>query len=65
MNLTREALYKIWQTAKEDIESAPADGMLVHLIELQAPDTTMTFTRRDVEVIAMAYLRAVQVYVRP
>jgi hypothetical protein len=64
MSLTRECLDKWLAYAQEDLKSAPADGMLVYLIEKQSPDTSITFTRRDVEIIAVAYFKAMQAYTR-
>ena len=62
VSLTREALDKWYEYAKRDLESAPADGMLVYLIDKKAGDS---FTRAEVEIIAVAYLKAMQAYVRP
>lgn len=64
MSLTREALDKWLDYAKRDLEGAPADGMLVYLIEKHAPDTSITFSRRDVETIAVAYYKAMVQYTK-
>lgn len=61
MSLTREALDKWLDYAKRDLEIAPADGMLVYLIEKKGSDT---FTRAEVEIIAVAYYKAMVQYTR-
>jgi hypothetical protein len=65
VSLTREVLDKWLAYARKDLASAPADGMLTYLIEKcfseGAPET---FTRRDVEVVAVAYYKAMVQYTR-
>lgn len=65
MSLSRDALDKWFKCAKEDLASAPADGMLVYLINQISPmDEPKEITRTDVEIIAVAYAKALQQYTR-
>jgi hypothetical protein len=63
MSLTRKALDECLKQAIEDIESAPANGMLTYLIESrnENPDS---FIRREQEIVAMAFYRAMVIYTR-
>jgi hypothetical protein len=66
MSLTREALDRWLANARRDLSAAPPDGMLVYLIEKSFPEgAPETFTRRDVEVVATAYHKAMIEEARP
>lgn len=66
MSLTREALIKWRDYARQDLESAPPDGMLAFLIE-SVPQSSYSglWDKRGVEIIATAYAKALQEYIRP
>ena len=65
MSLTRETLDKWLNYAREDLTSAPADGMLVYLIDNVVPENSgQVFTRKDIEMVAVAYYKAMQDYLK-
>ena len=64
MSLTRKALDECLVGATADLEIAPADGMLCYLIECVSLNKSEAPNRRDVEVVAVAYAKALQKYTR-
>jgi len=65
MSLTREALVKWINYAKEDLKSAPPDGMLAFIVEYVPQAQPGLWSKEEVEIIAVAYAKALQQYVRP
>jgi hypothetical protein len=63
--LTRKALMECRDSARESIENAPPDGMLAFLIESVPESDPGYWNRTAVEVIAIAYARALQIHGRP
>jgi len=64
MSLTREALIKWRDYVRQELDSAPADGMLAYLIESVPESQPGLWDKRQVEIIAVAYAKALQEYVR-
>jgi len=63
MSLTRKVLDDCMKVAIADTESAPVDGMLKYLIEQR--NISDNFIIREMEIVAIAYYRAMVIYTRP